>query len=137
MQGLFLARRQPRALEIQGIHPERRRSHGDLAADLAKSDDADRAAVQVAGSADATEIAARHVSAVERLVRKFRSCKLLDTDEPADAMNPPCERERQREGVFRARDIGASAHAENLDAGGGASGGINISKDGAVFVNDL
>src|SRR4029077_2776304 len=70
---LFFAWRQPRALEIADVHSESSRPHGDFAANLSKPDDADRAAVETAGSANASPIAARHMPAVKRLVRKFRS----------------------------------------------------------------
>jgi len=54
-----------------------------------------------------------------------------------DAMDASRERKHQREGVLRAGDIGSPAHAENLDAGSGVGGGIDVSEHGAVFLNDL
>ena len=71
------------------------------------------------------------------LYGKFRSRKLLDADQPVDAVDASCEREHQREGVLRAGDIGSPAHPENLHAGSDAGRDIDISKQGAVFVNDL
>src|SRR6476619_1609649 len=52
-------------------------------------------------------------------------------------MDASCEREHQRERMLRACNIGAPAHPKHLDAGGCAARNIDISKDGAVFVNDL
>src|SRR5439155_26727392 len=89
------------------------------------------------GSANASPIAARHMSAVERFVSKFRSRKPLDADQPVAAMDASCQREHQREGVLRAGDIGAPPHAENLDAGSDAGRDIDVAQHAAVFVNDL
>src|SRR5205807_2108617 len=133
----FFASRQPRALEIQDVHSERGGARGDLAADFSKPDDAYRAAVQAACSRNASPIAARHMSAVERLVRQVRSRKPLDAGKPVEAMDASREREHQREGVLRAGDVGPPAHAEDLDAGSGAGRDVDVSKHGAVFVNDL
>src|SRR5438874_2714907 len=86
----FFARLQPRALEIENLHFESRGADGNFAADLARADDADRAAVQAARSGNARPIRARHMSAVERLVGgKIRSGKLRDAAEPGDAMDAP------------------------------------------------
>jgi len=52
-------------------------------------------------------------------------------------MDAPRQRQHQREGVLRAGDIGAPAHAENFYAGGGAGRDIDVAQHGAVFVHDL
>ena len=57
--------------------------------------------------------------------------------ETVDAVDASCEREHQRECMLRAGDIGSPAHSENLDAGSDAGRDIDISKEGAVLVNDL
>jgi hypothetical protein len=77
------------------------------------------------------------MTAVKRIVWKVRSRKLLDAIQSFGAMDASREREHQREGVLRAGDIGSPPHAENLDAGSGAGGGIDVSEHGTVFVNDL
>src|SRR4051812_50094379 len=64
-ESLFFARRQPRALEIQDVHSERGGAQRNLAADLSQSDDADGAAVQAAGSRNASKVSARDMPAVE------------------------------------------------------------------------
>ena len=71
------------------------------------------------------------------LVRNFRSRKPLDAGQTVDAVDASREREHQRECMLRAGDIGAPAHSENLDAGSNAGRDIDISKEGAVLVNDL
>jgi hypothetical protein len=50
------------------FHSERRGAQGDFAANLAKTDDANRAAVQTAAFRNPCPIAAPDMSAVERLV---------------------------------------------------------------------
>ena len=75
--------------------------------------------------------------AVEGSVWQFRSRELLDADQPVHAVNAPRQGEHQREGMLRARDIGAPAHAENRHTGGAACGHVDVAQHGAVFVDRL
>src|ERR1700722_7784224 len=82
LQCLFLARRQPRALEVQNVHSECGGAQCNLAADLPQPNDPDRAAVEAAHSGDAAKVCPRHMSAVEGSVWQFLSRELLDADQP-------------------------------------------------------
>ena len=113
------------------------RADRNLAPDLAEANDADGRTVQRAGAAEADEIAARRVAAVERPVGALFGLDALDGDEAVEFVELARQHQHQPEGVLGAGDVGAAAQRQKLDALLGAGGGVDVAKPRAEFLQHL
>ena len=122
---VLLGLRQAPPLEIEHAHPEGDGAGRDLAADLAKPDQAKRRAVEQADAGNAAPVRIGRVPPVERLVGMACFRELADGDAADKAVKLARLRQHQRERVLGAGDVGAAADGEHGHAAFGAGGGVD------------
>jgi hypothetical protein len=120
-----------------GSHAERGGSRGYFAANLTQSNDAEHAAVESPHPRESPPIGSGRVAPVEGRVGPAASENLLDADQPVEIGHPSGQHQHQGKSVLGARDVGATAHGQNLDPARRAGGDVDVAENGAVFVYDL